>query len=101
MERGFLRGLVHLGSVPVGGRHHRIGYRHRTLLEQGGYEMTVAIIALIFYWLDKELGIIMAIVSPTVLAMDTDGSYKEMFVLVFIGLGFYFVRKIGMEELHE
>jgi len=63
--------------------------------------MITAVLALVFYIFDKHAGILIAIVMPTVVAMDTDGNYSEVLVLVLFATAMIFVRKTAFEEREE
>jgi len=51
-----------------------------------------AVVALIFWMLDPMLGVIMAVVLPSVVAMDSTGDYPQVYVVVFLAFGLWFVR---------
>jgi len=52
-----------------------------------------AILALIFYVVDPVLGVLFALISPAVIALDSNGDYAEVVVLVVFTLAVYFVRQ--------
>lgn len=55
--------------------------------------MITAILALIFYVISPELGIVIAVVTPNVLTLDVNGDYAEVVIEVMFALAVYFVRK--------
>jgi len=63
-----------------------------------GFFMIPAFLAAIFYAVDPMLGLIVAIVSPAVLARDTDGSYGSVLVMVLFFGAIFFVRRVSIEE---
>ena len=63
--------------------------------------MITLIGSLIFYVIDPMLGIIVALVLPSAVALDLTGEYQYVFVSVFLILAFYFVRKVGQETLED
>jgi hypothetical protein len=58
----------------------------------------IAFIAIIFFAIDKHLGVIMAIVIPAVVGADGNGTYAEVLVVVLFALAVWFVRKIANGE---
>jgi len=59
--------------------------------------MIIAILSLFFYIIDPLLGLIMAIVLPSVLALDTTSTYGEILVICLLGVAVHFVRKSAYE----
>jgi len=59
--------------------------------------MIIAVLSLFFYIIDPLLGLIMAIVLPSVLALDTTSTYGEILVIGLLGVAVYFVRKSAYE----
>ena len=62
--------------------------------------MITAILAVIFYAIDPLLGVIVAIVMPSIVALDSNGDYAEVIVFFMFSLAMYFVRKqmTGIDE---
>jgi len=58
----------------------------------------VGVISLFFYIADPILGLIMALVLPSILSLDSDGSYGEILAFVLLGIGIYFVRKAAFAD---
>lgn len=58
--------------------------------------MITVIVSLIFYMADPILGVIMALVLPIAVSLDTTGEYSYAVVSVMFAAVSYFVRKIGI-----
>lgn len=63
--------------------------------------MIAAIVALIFYVVDPMLGVIMALILPSIVAMDTEGNYAEALLVVFFAVALFFVRKAAFMEKED
>lgn len=55
--------------------------------------MIVAILSLIFYVIEPMLGLIVAVVMPNILTLDTNGDYAEVIIVIMFALAVHFVRK--------
>jgi len=62
--------------------------------------MLPAFLALIFYVVDPVLGVVVALVTPSVIALDNNGDYAEVIVVVIFSLAVYFVRQ-SMTDIDE
>jgi len=60
--------------------------------------MIALFIALIFYIVDPLLGIILAVVLPGVIALDTSGEYGHVLAGVMFAVVVYFIRRVGYSE---
>jgi len=60
--------------------------------------MITLFVALIFYIVDPILGVIMALVLPAALALDTTGEYSSALASIIFGVVVYFVRKVAYKE---
>lgn len=60
--------------------------------------MITVIAALIFYIVDPMLGIIVALVFPYAVALDTSGDYAEVVVALIFAVAVYFVRKVAFDQ---
>jgi len=63
--------------------------------------MIVFTLALIAWYVDRYLGIIMAVCLPSIVAMDTDGSYSEVYVAVFFSLAMLLVKRISLRSTND
>jgi hypothetical protein len=94
----YLWWLVHYGFGLFG---DGVGWCHwhlSVLLPKGRYEMIAAIAALLFYMVDARLGIIVAILAPGIVGLDTDESYSDLMVFLLFAVGAVFVRKFSTEK---
>ncbi|MBI3167259.1 MAG: hypothetical protein HYZ22_02190 [Chloroflexi bacterium] len=60
--------------------------------------MITVIAALIFYIVDPMLGIIVALVLPYAVSLDTTGDYAEVVVALIFAVAVYFVRKVAFDQ---
>jgi hypothetical protein len=60
--------------------------------------MITAFVALLFYIVDPLLGIVLALVLPSVLALDTDGSYGQSLLVLLLAVAVYFVRAVAFKK---
>lgn len=60
--------------------------------------MIALFVALIFYIVDPLLGIILALVLPSVVGMDTTGEYGNTLLAVVFAVVVYFVRKVSFDQ---
>ena len=60
--------------------------------------MITVIAALIFYIVDPFLGVIVALVLPYAVSLDTTGDYSEVIVAIIFAVVAYFVRKVGFDQ---
>lgn len=58
--------------------------------------MITVIVSLIFYMADPMLGVIMALVLPLAVSLDTTGEYSYVIAAVIFGVSAFFVRKVGI-----
>lgn len=58
--------------------------------------MIVAVLSLIFYVVDPMLGVVLALVLPSVVVLDTTGDYSEVVIVVILAVALYFVRKVSI-----
>ena len=63
--------------------------------------MITPVLALIFYAVDPVLGVVIAVVMPSVVAMDSNGDYSEVLLVVFLAVAFFFVRRAAINDLEE
>jgi uncharacterized membrane protein YqaE (UPF0057 family) len=56
----------------------------------------VAVLSLIFYVVDPMLGVVLALVLPSVVVLDTTGDYSEVVIVVILAVALYFVRKVSI-----
>jgi len=54
--------------------------------------MIVAFLSIFAWAMDKELGIIFALVLPSLVALDTTSDYSEVFVFVILAIAVKFVK---------
>lgn len=60
--------------------------------------MIAAVCALVFYMIDPRLGIIVAVLAPGIVGLDTDESYSDLLVFLLFAVGALFVRKMSTEK---
>ena len=60
--------------------------------------VVVAFIALIFFIVDKNMGILMALVLPGVVGLSTDGEYAHTLVVLLFAVTVLFVQKLAFER---
>lgn len=60
--------------------------------------MIALFVALIFYIVDPLLGIILALVLPSVVGMDITGEYGNTLLAVVFAVVVYFVRKVSFDQ---
>lgn len=60
--------------------------------------MIVLTLALIFWIVDPMLGVIMALCLPSVMALDTDGSYASVLVAVMLAIALYFFKRLAFKN---
>lgn len=58
--------------------------------------MITGFIALIFYVIDPILGVILALVLPSIIALDSTGEYGQALVTIIFAVALYFVRKVNL-----
>lgn len=54
--------------------------------------MITAILAGIFYAISPILGVIVAVVMPSIVALDVNGDYAEVIIVVFFLLAMHFIK---------
>lgn len=59
--------------------------------------MITAVLAGIFYVVDPMLGVIVALVMPSIVAMDSNQDYAEVLIMVFLLGALFFVRRAREE----
>lgn len=60
--------------------------------------MITVIAALIFYIVDPMLGLIVALVLPYAVSLDTSGDYAEVVIALIFAVVVYFVRKVAFDQ---
>jgi len=60
--------------------------------------MITAFLSVIFWFVDPFLGLIVAVVSPAVIALDSDNSYGHLLAMVLFFAGVYFVKHITKDK---
>jgi len=60
--------------------------------------MIVAFLTIFAYAIDWQLAIVYALVLPSLVALDTNGNYGEVFVFVILSLAVRFVKMSIQEE---
>lgn len=60
--------------------------------------MITVIAALIFYIVDPKLGVIVALVLPYAVSLDTSGDYAEVVIALIFAVVVYFVRKVAFDQ---
>jgi len=55
--------------------------------------MIVAFISLFYYAVDPMLGVLVALVLPSLVALDTTGDYSEVFVFLILAGAVYLVKR--------
>jgi hypothetical protein len=60
--------------------------------------MITVIAALIFYIVDPMLGVIVALVLPYAVSLDTSGDYAEVVIALIFAVVVYFVRKVAFDQ---
>lgn len=63
--------------------------------------MITVIVSLIFYMADPMLGVIMALVLPIAVSLDTTGEYSYVIASVIFGISAFFIRKVGILDERE
>jgi uncharacterized membrane protein YobD (UPF0266 family) len=59
--------------------------------------MITAILAGIFYIADPFLGVIVALVVPSLIALDSDQTYYSLGAVIMLYIAFFFMRKTRIE----
>jgi hypothetical protein len=57
-----------------------------------------AVAALLFYIVDPYLGIIVALMAPGIIGLDTDGNYSELLTFLLFVVGVFFVRQMVSDK---
>jgi len=60
--------------------------------------MITVIASLIFYIVDPMLGVIVALVLPYAVSLDTSGDYAEVVIALIFAVVVYFVRKVAFDQ---
>lgn len=60
--------------------------------------MIAAIASLIFYIIDPMLGIIVALLAPSIIGLDMDGTYGELLVFLLFAVGAFMVRRLSTDK---
>jgi len=60
--------------------------------------MLVAILSFIWFVVNPIMGVITALVMPSVVAMDSDGEYSEVVIVTIAQIVLYFVYRIVNRE---
>lgn len=60
--------------------------------------MILVFVSLIFYVVDPMLGVIVALVLPSALALDTTGEYSSALVSIIFAVAMYFIRKTAFSS---
>jgi len=60
--------------------------------------MIVPIMSLLFYVIDPFIGIILALVLPVSISLDTNGDYAEIVITFLFASAMAFVRKLSTDR---
>ncbi len=55
--------------------------------------MITAILAGVFFILNPTLGVIVALVMPSVIGLSKDGNYSQVIAVVFLFIAFHFLQQ--------